>query len=121
MRSVRRTGTGGEMVLRRALVLAAVRFRSNPKDVPGSPDVVIDDRKTAVFMHGCFWHGCPKHYRAPKTRPAYWQEKVSRTQERDRATAETLRRHGWRVVTVWEHELKTTRGVGKAVRRILGG
>ncbi len=68
------------------------------------PDLVFEAARVVVFVDGCFWHGCPQHYSAPSTRPAYWQERLRRNVERDRRQTLTLETAGWRVVRVWEHE-----------------
>jgi len=71
----------------------------------GSPDFVFPKEHVAIFVDGCFWHGCPKHYRRPKSRQKYWDAKIQRNQERDRQVTRTLRAKGWKVVRLWEHAL----------------
>jgi DNA mismatch endonuclease (patch repair protein) len=71
----------------------------------GSPDFIFTKCKVAIFADGCFWHGCPRHATLPKTNRAFWKEKLARNKVRDRLVTRTLRRHGWRVVRVWQHEL----------------
>jgi DNA mismatch endonuclease (patch repair protein) len=72
----------------------------------GKPDFAFSAWKIAVFIDGCFWHGCPKCYRAPKSSKNYWSEKVERNKRRDRIVSRTLRRDGWKVLRVRECELK---------------
>lgn len=72
----------------------------------GKPDFVFPSRKLAVFVDGCFWHGCPIHATQPKTNAEFWQTKIARNQARDRLVTRTLRAQGWRVLRVWQHELK---------------
>jgi len=72
----------------------------------GKPDFVFRQQKVAVFVDGCFWHGCPRHCRRPKSNRKYWRRKILRNQSRDRIVTRTLRRAGWRVLRIWEHELK---------------
>jgi DNA mismatch endonuclease (patch repair protein) len=72
----------------------------------GNPDFVFPKSRLAVFVDGCFWHGCPKHFRKPKDNRKYWHEKILRNQKRDRLVTKTLRKIGWRVLRIWEHELK---------------
>lgn len=74
--------------------------------LPGRPDFVFPLVKTAVFVDGCFWHGCPKHGTKPKTRAAFWLAKISGNKARDRRVDRLLRAKGWRVVRVWEHALR---------------
>ena len=87
----------------------------------GKPDFVFRRARLAVFVDGCFWHSCPipKHASCPKTRRAWWANKLKRNQERDREVNRTLRRMGWRVLRVWEHELKHPGPVIARVRRAL--
>jgi len=96
-----------EVVLRARLVRAAVRgWRLHARDVPGCPDFVFDERRVAVFVDGCFWHGCPSCHRPPSSNQEYWTAKVTRNCARDRRNTRLLRRDGWKVLRVWEHELK---------------
>ena len=75
----------------------------------GKPDFVFPKLKLAVFVDGCFWHGCPIHATQPKTNAKFWREKIARNQVRDALVTRTLRRVGWRVMRVWEHELTRKR------------
>jgi DNA mismatch endonuclease (patch repair protein) len=68
------------------------------------PDIVFTRAKVAVFVDGCFWHGCPAHQRVPKTNSDYWVPKLQRNIERDREVDDALAAAGWRIVRVWEHE-----------------
>lgn len=77
----------------------------HPK-IEGSPDVTIPDRRKALFLHGCFWHKCSGCYTEPKTRRKYWLPKLEQNVQRDKENEKSLRRHGWKVVKIWEHELK---------------
>jgi DNA mismatch endonuclease, patch repair protein len=72
----------------------------------GNPDFSFPKYRLAVFVDGCFWHGCPKHFRKPNDNRKYWREKILRNQKRDQFVTKTLRRSGWRVLRIWEHELK---------------
>ena len=71
----------------------------------GKPDFVFPKLKTAVFVDGCFWHGCPKHGTQPKIRAAFWLAKLTGNKERDRKVNRLLRAEGWKVMRIWEHEL----------------
>lgn len=97
------------------LVLARL-FRQNKitgwrrhLDLPGKPDFSFRKQKLAVFVDGCFWHGCPKHGRQPKSNRAFWQRKFSANKSRDKIVNQTLRLAGWRVLRIWEHELSRKR------------
>jgi DNA mismatch endonuclease (patch repair protein) len=108
MAAVRSTGNRStEGILRAHLVRRGVRgWRLNARELPGCPDFVFDDARVAVFVDGCFWHGCPRCHRAPGSNQDYWTRKVERNRKRDRKVARALRADHWTVVRVWEHELK---------------
>ncbi|HCN78413.1 MAG TPA: very short patch repair endonuclease, partial [Verrucomicrobiales bacterium] len=74
--------------------------------LPGLPDFVFRRERVCVFVDGCFWHGCPLHFRRPKSRRAFWDAKIARNKARDQRVARELRASGWRVLRVWEHALK---------------
>jgi DNA mismatch endonuclease (patch repair protein) len=107
MASVKSRNTGPEMLVRSLLHRLGLRFRLHLKDYPGTPDIVLPKYKTALFVHGCFWHGhnCPKG-KLPKSRPEFWGPKIARNIRRDAETEHALARDGWRVVVVWQCETK---------------
>lgn len=113
----KRTGTRPEVRLRSALHRAGRRFRKDLLVRAGSlrvrPDVVFPRHKVAVFLDGCFWHGCPQHQQVPKSNPDYWGPKLRANQNRDRRVDEMLAVEGWLVVRIWEHET-----IVDAVRRV---
>ena len=76
------------------------------QSVPGLPDFVFRRFRVAVFVDGCFWHGCEKHCRMPKGNSAYWEQKISTNKARDRRVNHALSKKGWRVVRIWEHDLR---------------
>ncbi len=82
-----------------------IKHKMHPK-MFGSPDMLIGDTKTAVFLDGCFWHGCPKCYIEPKTNRAYWIPKIRRNISRDREVKKRLKKEGYKIVRIWEHEIK---------------
>jgi DNA mismatch endonuclease (patch repair protein) len=82
----------------------------------GNPDFVFRNEKVAVFVDGCFWHGCPRCYRAPTSNEGYWTTKHARNRLRDKKVSRGLRRLGWRVVRIWEHQLRKPES---ALKRIL--
>jgi len=84
----------------------------------GKPDFVFPVLKLAMFVDGCFWHGCPKHMTWPKTRAAFWRQKITRNIERDREVNRLLRAKGWKVVRVWQHDLRR-RNETKLIRRLM--
>lgn len=108
MSRIRGKDTKPELMLRSLLHRAGFRFRLHVPDLPGKPDIVLPKYRTVIFVHGCFWHrhdGCA-NATMPKTRPEFWQEKFRRTVERDHEKQTQLEDAGWRVLTVWECELK---------------
>jgi DNA mismatch endonuclease, patch repair protein len=109
MRANRRTDTKPEMALRRALHQQGYRFRKDYRlDLSGGtrvrPDIAFTARRVAVFVDGCFWHACPEHGTRPANNVWYWEPKLRRNVERDRAADAALAAAGWDVVRVWEHE-----------------
>jgi len=92
-------------------------WRRHPR-LFGKPDFVFVKQRVAVFVDGCFWHGCPKHSSCPATNRVFWAKKLARNKSRDRLVVRTLRRHGWKVLRVWQHEFSKHGEVG-LVRRIL--
>ena len=107
MARVRNRNTSAEMAVRRELHARGLRYRVNLA-IPGSrrskPDIVFTRQKLAVFIDGCFWHRCPEHATAPKANADWWDEKLSRNVERDRATDSGLEQAAWSVLRFWEHE-----------------
>lgn len=104
----RAKNTGPELSLRYALWRQGFRYRINDKRLPGRPDIVLPKYRTAIFVHGCFWHGhngC-KNYTVPKTNTEFWVAKVARNQERDQEVWRKLEAKGWCVIIVWECQLK---------------
>lgn len=88
-------------------------------DLPGTPDFAFPKKHVAIMVHGCFWHGCKEHYRAPVENGDYWAKKVMRNMGRDRSARNHLRRVGWSVLTFWEHDLKRVDMVVRRIKRAL--
>jgi len=105
MARVRSKNTDPELLLRRALWRVGLRYQLRAK-LPGSPDVAFVRARVAVFVDGCFWHGCPEHYAAPVRNADFWRAKVARNIERDRRADKELAEMGWSVIRVWEHQLR---------------
>lgn len=105
MSQVRSRNTGPEMRLRTALWAAGLRYRVHPA-LPGRPDLAFLGPKVAVFVDGCFWHGCPIHGAIPATRSGWWEKKLAGNVVRDRAVQDELQVAGWKVLRFWEHEVK---------------
>lgn len=108
MRRVKARDTGPERIVRRRLRMLGVGYRLGGRGLPGRPDVVMPGRRLAIFVHGCFWHGhdCARGARKPKANAAYWSAKIDRNRARDARALEALAGLGWRVLVVWECELR---------------
>jgi len=109
MSGIRGKDTKPEMTVRRFLHAHGYRYRLHRRDLPGKPDLVIPKLKVCLFVHGCFWHrhlGC-RYATTPKTRIEFWDEKFQMNVARDLANTQALETAGWRVLTIWECELKT--------------
>lgn len=106
MASIRGDSLRPEAALKGRLGRMGLRFSANDKSLPGSPDIAFRRRKLAVFVHGCFWHGCHAHYRKPKTNRAFWASKAESNRRRDARARRRLNRMGWRTMVVWEHEIR---------------
>lgn len=120
MSRIRSTNTSPEVALRRELHAMGFRFRLHRKDLPGKPDIVLPRYRTAIFVHGCFWHrhdGC-KVATTPKSNTGFWQEKFDRNVARDARSEELLKAQGWAVIVVWECELGSRRKAVEAALKV---
>jgi DNA mismatch endonuclease, patch repair protein len=109
MKGNRRADTKPELALRSALHAQGLRFRKDfqLRTSAGSKvkaDIVFPQDRIAVFVDGCFWHGCPEHGRTPKANTTYWGPKLARNKQRDQRVTDDLRADGWSVIRIWEHE-----------------
>lgn len=110
MSQIRSKDTKMEILVRKYLFSRGLRYRKNDKRYPGCPDIVFPKYKTIIFLNSCFWHsheGCPG-FIMPKSKLDYWQPKLERNKQRDAENVYKLKGDGWRVITVWECELKRT-------------
>ena len=108
MSRIRGSDTKPEEAVRKYLFSCGFRYRKNDKRLPGTPDIVLPRYKTAIFVNGCFWHmhtGC-KYFVWPRNNAEFWKEKLEKNAARDERDNQILRQNGWRVITVWECELK---------------
>lgn len=108
MSGIKGKNTNPEMVVRKALFARGYRYRIHNRKLPGNPDIVLPKYNTAIQINGCFWHGhedCHL-FRIPKTRPEFWEKKISGNKERDNLKSEQLIQLGWRLITIWECALK---------------
>lgn len=107
MQGNRSRDTQPELAVRRILHAKGLRYRVTRRPIPGlrrTADVVFTRVKVAVFIDGCFWHGCPTHYRAPRSNSHYWEAKLERNRSRDAEISEALREAGWTELRFWSHE-----------------
>ena len=103
MRRQGRRATAPERELVSHLRRLGYKVVENDPSLPGTPDLVLERHRVAVFVHGCFWHGCTSHFTLPKHNRRWWKDKIAANKRRDRRKADALRRLGWSVYTVWEH------------------
>lgn len=106
MSKIRGKDTGPERMLRRIVSAAGVSFKSNHRVEGYRADLFFPSKKLVIFVDGCFWHGCPTCFKAPKTNKRYWSNKISENRKRDDRVNRTLRKAGWRVIHVWEHSIR---------------
>jgi len=122
MRAVKSSNTTPEIAVRRAAHALGLRFRLNRADLPGKPDLVFPAKRTALFVHGCFWHGhkCPRGNRMPATNRAYWGAKIGRNMARDQASLAALKKLGWKPAVIWECETRDPAALAKLIARRMG-
>lgn len=121
MSRIKGMNTKPEIEIRSLLHRMGYRFRLHRRDLPGTPDIVLPGRNAVVFVHGCFWHGhACKRTKMPKSRKAYWAEKIEGNRRRDARKRRRLKALGWKVVVVWECELKKPEKLAEKLQRALG-
>ena len=124
MSRIRSRGMKPELAVRSMVHRLGYRFRLHRRDLPGAPDLVLPRHKAVIFVNGCFWHWhadlhCPIAG-LPKSNTDYWKPKLTRTRARDQMHVAALEGNGWRVLVVWECELKSPNTVIELIRRFLG-
>jgi DNA mismatch endonuclease (patch repair protein) len=119
MSRIRGKNTKPELRLRGAMAGGGVSgFECHADDLPGKPDFAFRSTRTAVFVEGCFWHGCPVHYKAPKSNVSFWATKVKRNMQRDGENETKLRLMGWSVYRFWECQVKHSGKLAVAVSMV---
>jgi DNA mismatch endonuclease (patch repair protein) len=120
MASIRgKSNKSTEVALRLALVRAGIRgWVLHPADLQGRPDFYFVKQRLAVFVDGCFWHGCPRCGHIPKTRTEFWAAKIERNRSRDRKNRRLLASKGVKVLRVWEHELRESASVQQVLHKL---
>ncbi len=123
MAAIRKADTGPELIVRRALRSLDYHFRTHVGALPGSPDIVVPAERTAIFVHGCFWHQHRRCGKAttPKVRQSYWRPKLLGNVVRDRKVQRKLRRAGWHVLVIWECKTKDYKKLQRILRQSLSG
>jgi DNA mismatch endonuclease (patch repair protein) len=113
--------TKPEIFVRKFLFSKGLRYRINDKRYPGRPDIVLPKFKTAVFIHGCFWHGHPgcKASKLPETRKKFWGKKIGDNKARDKRNIEKLKKRGWNVIIIWQCEIKNINSRQKRLELLL--
>lgn len=121
MRRIRSKDTGPEMIVRRAIHAAGLRYRLHMKGLPGRPDLVFTAKKVCVFVHGCFWHGCSKCIdgtRKVKSNTAFWSAKIEGNKARDERHQAALETDGWKVLTIWECDVRDASLIAELIENI---
>ncbi len=121
MARIRSKDSRPEMVVRRLVFALGYRYRLHAKNLPGCPDLVFRPRRKVIFIHGCFWHlhaNCPIA-RMPKSRLDFWTPKLEGNRERDDKNERALKREGWKVLIIWECQIKDAAKLENRIRRFL--
>lgn len=122
MSRIKGKNTKPELIVRSLVHALGCRFRLHRKDLPGKPDIVLPRHKKIIFVHGCYWHmhSCKYGKVKPVTNAEFWQKKRQGNKERDRRNIAALRKEGWRVLVVWECQLKDIEKLRGRIERFLG-
>lgn len=106
MSKVRSKDSKIEIEFRKNLWRAGFRYSKNSSKYFGKPDLALPKYKTVIFIDSCFWHGCKKHGSIPQTRKKFWETKIERNRQRDKKVNRHYKKTGWKVIRIWEHDLK---------------
>jgi DNA mismatch endonuclease (patch repair protein) len=123
MAAIRGRDTRPEMAVRSLVHAMGFRYRLHGRNLPGTPDLVFRARKKIIFVHGCFWHthSCPRGQLKPATNSDFWSEKRTRTVRRDALNSAALKKKGWKVLTIWECQLRSVGVLSRRIVRFLDG
>ncbi len=111
MARVKGKNTSLELNLKKLLSMTGIKYNTNSK-LKGKPDIILKSQKVVIFIDGCFWHKCPVCFRAPQSNRSYWSQKIKKNVDRDKKLNKILKREGWKVIRIWEHEfIKNPNGV----------
>jgi len=117
MSNIRNKDSKMEIRLRKELWKEGYRYRKNVSGYFGKPDILLKRYKTVVFVDSCFWHGCKKHFKLPTSKVKFWKNKIEKNITRDKKVTRYYKNKGWKIVRVWEHELK--KDLSKAMKKII--
>jgi DNA mismatch endonuclease (patch repair protein) len=124
MAAIRSGDTKPELAVRRMIHALGYRYRLHAKELPGKPDIVFRPKSKAIFVHGCFWHGCERagclDARKPKSNTGYWFDKLARNKARDARHLAELEAAGWETLVVWDCEIRDRPALEKRLKRFLG-
>jgi len=107
MSSIRSKNTKPEITIRRLLWSRGIHYRIHDKSIFGNPDISSKKNKVAVFIDGCFWHGCKSCYQKPKTNTVFWNKKMTANRKRRSDVISRLKNDGWNILEIWEHDVKS--------------
>lgn len=121
MARIRSKNSRPELAVRKIVFALGYRYRLHAKELPGCPDLVFRPRRKVIFVHGCFWHrhGNCTIARMPKSRLEFWEPKLEGNRKRDEKNKRALAREGWKVLTIWECQLRNAARVERLIRRFL--
>ena len=117
MQNIRAVNTKPELLIAKELRKLKIYFARNVKTILGKPDFVFRRKKVAVFIDSDFWHGHPRRCIMPKSNLSYWQSKIERNRQRDKAVNKQLKSMGWHIIRIWEYDVK--KNIGKSVKKII--
>ena len=116
MSKIRSKNTKTEVEFRKKVWAVGFRYRLHSKKLQGKPDLVFASKKVVVFIDGCFWHKCPKCFKQPASNKKYWDWKIQYNVDKDKRISKELRKLGWNVIRIWEHDTK--KNPGKCIEKI---
>lgn len=118
MSKIRSKWTAQEIKFHKFLKGNKIKHIMHPK-LAGNPDILLKGIKSVIFINGCFWHKCPKHYRQPFSNKKYWLSKIKKNILRDKSNYKTLRQQGFKVLIFWEHDVKNMEQIIKKIKRLI--
>ncbi len=118
MSRIRSKWTKPERKIHNYLKGLKIKHKMHPK-MDGNPDVLLKGRRTVIFIHGCFWHKCPRCYKEPNSRREFWIPKIEGNAKRDRKSFCHLKKEGWKVIRIWEHEIKHMNEVISNITKVI--